>query len=93
MARAARELQRYNICGKFSKATRLVEVPEFGLLYLFLARYRKGLCTLQIAHASLDVGDGPCSFACFSHQSYEFLEDRLVLNFRGLLPVEEKCCH
>jgi len=60
---------------------------------MFLARYRKGLCTLQIAHASLAVGDGPCSFACISQQFYEFLEDRLVLKFRGLLPVEEKCCH
>lgn len=45
------------------------------------------------AHASLDGGDGPCSFACISHQSYEFLEDRLVLKFRDLLPVEEKCCN
>lgn len=67
MARAARELQRCNICSTLTTATRLVEVPEFGLLYLFLARYRKGLCTLQISHASLYVGDGPCVFAYISH--------------------------
>lgn len=38
MAGAARELHRCNICSTLSKATRLVEVPVFGLLYLFLAR-------------------------------------------------------
>jgi len=67
VARAARELQRCNICSSLSKATRLVEVPELGLLYLFLARHRKGLCTLQIAHDSLDGGDGSCLFASLSH--------------------------
>lgn len=66
MARAARELQRCNICSTLSKATGLVDVPEFGLPYI--ARFRKSLCTLQIAHALLDGGDGPCSFACISDQ-------------------------
>lgn len=89
MARAARELQRCNICSSLSKATSLVEVPELGATVSVSCEAQEG--SLHMLPWMVEMGLAYLRVSPI--QSYEFLEDRLVLKFRGFLPVEEKCCH
>jgi hypothetical protein len=73
VAPVARELQGCDVYSTLTEETSCMEMPECGLPAECCNYFLRGTRRVS-AHASLDAGDGPYSFACISIRRMNFLK-------------------